>query len=170
MNLPRMEGEPLSAFLAAFVATLCGMPLLLTLASASALGPVTWACAVLGALAATGPLFLLGRVLSRLGVRLPARWCHLADDPRSAAVLAAALPSFTLYWVLLPLLGKTYPQALGGTLVSTAPLVLLLGVAALSGRALGVPGVLVTLISLAFYFAFQYLSHKKPHTHRNPPT
>ena len=151
----------MTVLLSALVATLIGVPMLVTLTTAAGFGATTLLFSLLGVALSTVPLYLAGlllrQLLDRPAVhawiisRLPAKMVSLARQIRSAGatqtVAAAALP-LIVYWACAPSLGLSYRQAATGALTVSLPVALIFIVSATVGHGLNLPALPFTLLAL----------------------
>ncbi len=163
MNLAALSGAgDWHMLLYAFSATMLGAPMLLTVTAAATLGPASLLFALVGVALASVPLYLLGFVVRRLGVRLPVRLEALAGKSETPAVAAALTPSYALYWVVSALAGISWRAAAMGSLVVSFPLALLFGVTTITGHQVGLPTPLVSAATLALFLGIRHLKTRTP--------
>lgn len=158
MNLAALSGAgDWHMMLYAFSATVLGAPMLLTVTAAATFGPVSLLFALVGVVLASGPLYLLGFVVRRLGLRLPARLEAMAGKSETPAIAAALTPSYALYWVVSALAGLPWRAAALGSLAVSFPLAVLFGVTTITGHHVGLPTPLVSAVTLAVFLSVRHL-------------
>jgi len=151
----------MTVLLSALVATLIGVPMLVTLTAAASFSATTLLFSLLGVALSTVPLYLAGLLLKKLldrpGVHdwivahLPGKLLGLARKIRDAGatqtVAAAALP-LIVYWACAPSLGLSYRQAAMGALTVSLPVAAIFIILASIGHGLKLPALPFTLLAL----------------------
>lgn len=146
----------LQAFIYSFGATLVGAPMLLTVTAAATFGPASLLSALVGVALASVPLYLLGFIVRRLGLRLPAKLEKLAGKSETPAIAAAVTPSYALYWIVSALVGIPWRAAALGSLAVSFPLALLFGITTITGHQIGLPTPLVSAVTLALFLGVRH--------------